>query len=95
LDVTKDVDWGEGGSEWFLPPRAAESKGTGRINILNENKVDFLRSSHFKLLSKVKGDSLNVIILELVSVVGGHWDYWHRGTKIVATPLNVAVSPTL
>jgi hypothetical protein len=50
---------GGGGSEWFVPPRAAESKGRGRIDILNENKVDILRSSHFRLLSQIKGYSVN------------------------------------
>jgi hypothetical protein len=33
-----------------------------------------------------------VIIFELISVVGGHWHFWRRGTKIVFTPLNTAVS---
>ena len=30
-----------------MPPRAAESNGRNRIDILNENKVDVLCSSHF------------------------------------------------
>jgi hypothetical protein len=33
-----------------------------------------------------------VIIVELISVVGGHWDFWHRGTKILSVPLNAHVS---
>jgi len=42
-----------GGGGGVGPSRAAESKGqqkSGKMNILNEKKLDVLSSTHFKLL---------------------------------------------
>ena len=53
------------------PPWAAKGGKFGHgINILSK-KIHFLRSTHFKRLSQVKGDSVNIFFLKLGNSVRG------------------------
>jgi hypothetical protein len=55
---------GGGGGGGAPPPErrgrpGRQSPRGGKVNILNEKKIDFLRSTIFKLLRKIKGTSIN------------------------------------
>jgi hypothetical protein len=55
------------------------------MNVLNEKETD-LRSMSFKILSQIKGLSINLFLKLIIVVRGGLCDCW---PKKLATPLHL------
>jgi hypothetical protein len=69
-------------------PQGAESKGR-KNEYFNLKKLNVQRPTNFKLLSKIKGSSINYrdFFTSIIFVWDGHYDYWPRVLKNVATSL--------
>ena len=63
----------------------------GKMNIFNEKKYDFLRSTNCKLRSQIKENSANdcdVVFKFVVPVTADHFDHTHRAPRNLTTPLD-------
>ena len=58
------------------------------INVLNKKKVYILGSTHFKFLSRIKWNSINIICLKFIFSIGGSYgNYSPQAPKILAMQL--------